>query len=405
MRKSLYVTAALGIVAAMPAAAVNTESYQIPYFGASVGYLITDSVRNSKSGQGLQFSIGVPLDDPRNAIEVRVGDYGYERNFDGEDNFQSGVFVDYVRDFHGGGRSRIRPYGAAGLGFVGEDTFADKHRHFAANVGGGALIPIGFKGWAVRLDGRVQGQTNKESCQPANAPGACEADADFLVDYQITAGLQIPLTIFFDRPVPVRSTEDCPIAVVDPDTGRRDCATDSDRDGVGDAIDQCPGTLSGTKVDREGCPRTPASTDSDNDGVANALDKCAGTQAGLKIDGSGCVIEQRTALAGVTFEADSARLTAQGRSTLDGLAATLAAQPALQVEIAGHTDAVGSDAYNTLLSQQRAEAVRSYLVEKGVDESRLSAVGYGEAEPIAANDTEDGRIANRRVEFRISVAG
>lgn len=405
MRSHVRLAALLAAFAALPAAAVNTENYQIPYFVGGVGYLATDSVRNADSGQGYQLAFGVPLRNPVNAIEIRFFDYAYKR-FDDEDNFQTGLFVDYVRDFHsgrgGGFLSGVRPFGSAGVGFVEEDTFANKHLHFGANLGGGAIFPIGFKGWALRLDGRVQAQANDESCKGRGAPSFCEDAADYLVDYQVSVGLQLPLTIFFDRPVPVDAADDCPVAVVDPMTGRRDCAQDSDRDGIGDPADQCPGTPSGTPVDKQGCPRVKPTTDADSDGVTNDLDKCPGTQEGLKVDGTGCVVAQRTSLGGVTFDPDSARLTAQGRATLDGVAATLKGQRSLQVEIAGHTDSVGSDAYNTLLSQQRADAVRSYLVEKGVEESRLAAVGYGEAEPVASNDTEDGRVANRRVEFRIT---
>lgn len=408
MRKLIGIAALSAGLWAVPAAAVNTEGYQIPYFGAAAGYLLTDGVRRSDDGDGYQFTIGVPLKKGSEAVEIRLFDYAYKR-FDREKNFQTGLFVDYVTDFGRSGEesgagfiSAIKPFASIGVGFVEEDTFKDKHLHFGGSLGGGLLIPIPFKGWAVRLDGRIQGQLNKESCQPKGAPGACEKQVDFLVDYQVNLGLQIPLTLFFDRPVPVAPVKDCPVAVVDAETGRRDCAADSDRDGVGDPLDQCPGTAPGTVVNRQGCPRSTVSSDADGDGVANVQDKCPGTQAGFKVDGAGCVIAQTTSIAGVSFDPDSARLTAEGRSTLDGVATTLQGQSGLQVEIAGHTDSVGSDAYNTLLSQQRAEAVRSYLIEKGVDGNRLTAVGYGEAEPVASNDTEEGRISNRRVEFRIS---
>ncbi|MFT2536497.1 OmpA family protein, partial [Escherichia coli] len=79
------------------------------------------------------------------------------------------------------------------------------------------------------------------------------------------------------------------------------------------------------------------------------------------------------------------------------VAAGLASQPKLTVQIDGHTDSVGSAAYNLALSKKRAESVRAYLVSKGIDASRLAAEGYGKTKPIASNDTEAGRAENRRV--------
>jgi OOP family OmpA-OmpF porin len=77
----------------------------------------------------------------------------------------------------------------------------------------------------------------------------------------------------------------------------------------------------------------------------------------------------------------------------------MTAYPDVAVEIRGYTDSSGSDALNLRLSQERADAVKTYLVERGVDASRLVAKGYGEADPIANNDTPEGRTQNRRVEM------
>jgi outer membrane protein OmpA-like peptidoglycan-associated protein len=106
-------------------------------------------------------------------------------------------------------------------------------------------------------------------------------------------------------------------------------------------------------------------------------------------------------LRGVKFHNDSALLTDDAKQILDGVAATLSNQPNLAIEIGGYTDAVGNDQYNQKLSQNRAESVRQYLIGKGVPASGLSAYGYGESNPIADNETAEGREANRRVEFRI----
>lgn len=405
MRTQLWGAAVLAAGFATQAAAVNVENYKVPYFGLAYDHLITDSAREAGDGAGFQLTFGVPMDSERGAIELRFFDAGIDDRFpDGDKDYQTGMMVDYVYDFGtvlGGGDSfrGLKPFITAGGGFIQEDVLADKHLHLTANLGAGVLVPIGWKGWAVRLDARVQPQSNGESVSQDNG---FPDDESVLIDYVVNLGLQIPMTLFFDRPVAVKEEADCPVAVVNAATGRRDCAVDSDGDGVDDTKDDCPGTPSGTAVDARGCAKAKAAADEDGDGVADGDDDCPNTPKGLKVDAKGCVVAQKTSLTGVTFQPNSAKLTAEGRSTLDAVADTLDRQEDLKVEIAGHTDSVGSDAYNTLLSQQRADAVRSYLVGKGIEEARMTAVGYGEAEPVASNDTDAGRRANRRVEFRIT---
>ncbi len=105
-------------------------------------------------------------------------------------------------------------------------------------------------------------------------------------------------------------------------------------------------------------------------------------------------------LDGVTFEFDSAQLTPNAMNVLRRVAESLRGQPGVRVEIAGHTDNVGSADYNQSLSQRRAESVVNFLVSEGVDRGRLTARGYGETQPEADNSTADGRSRNRRVEMR-----
>lgn len=104
-----------------------------------------------------------------------------------------------------------------------------------------------------------------------------------------------------------------------------------------------------------------------------------------------------TIAASVTFATASATIDADGRKLLDAVAKCLAEG---NYEVSGHTDNVGSDKVNDPLSQRRADAVRTYLVGKGVDAARLTAKGYGSKRPIASNDTDEGRAQNRRIEFR-----
>jgi len=98
------------------------------------------------------------------------------------------------------------------------------------------------------------------------------------------------------------------------------------------------------------------------------------------------------------FDFNKATIKPEGKSELDHAVAALKADPALKAEIDGHTDSVGSDAYNMKLSERRANAARDYLVSQGIDASRITTQGFGESKPIASNDTEEGRAQNRRVE-------
>lgn len=104
---------------------------------------------------------------------------------------------------------------------------------------------------------------------------------------------------------------------------------------------------------------------------------------------------------GITFDFDSSTVRPEFRSTLDQVADTLRRYEQTYVDVYGHTDSVGSDAYNQTLSERRAGAVASYLITRGVQSARLATRGFGESEPIASNETEEGRAQNRRVEIKL----
>jgi len=148
----------------------------------------------------------------------------------------------------------------------------------------------------------------------------------------------------------------------------------------------------------QAAPAPQSARDGDADGVVDAQDACPGTPSGAQVGPRGCAT--RLLLRGVTFEHDSARLTARAQAVLERLAKQLAVQgSARRILIIGHTDASGGATYNMHLSRQRAASVRRYLVERGVDAARLSAEGRGETQPIADNATAAGRARNRRVEL------
>ncbi|HET7130614.1 MAG TPA: OmpA family protein [Gammaproteobacteria bacterium] len=144
--------------------------------------------------------------------------------------------------------------------------------------------------------------------------------------------------------------------------------------------------------------------DSDNDGVPDQNDRCPGTLQGLATDSRGCAAtssQSSVRLEGVTFELNSATLTADASTILLRVADALRGEPNLRAEIAGHTDSSGADAYNLRLSQERADAVLQFLVRQGIERNRLVARGYGETQPVADNSTPAGRERNRRVEFNV----
>jgi OOP family OmpA-OmpF porin len=146
-------------------------------------------------------------------------------------------------------------------------------------------------------------------------------------------------------------------------------------------------------------PPPPPNPDLDGDGVPNERDKCPNTRPGAVVDLDGCEVEAVIELEGVNFDFDKATIRPEGIAILNGAAALLQKHERVVVEVAGHTDSVGSEEYNQGLSERRANAVKDYLISQGVTASRLTARGYGELQPIASNDTEEGRAENRRVEL------
>jgi OmpA-OmpF porin, OOP family len=193
----------------------------------------------------------------------------------------------------------------------------------------------------------------------------------------------------------VDALDKCPTTPPGRKVNAEGCELDGDGDGVVDALDKCPTTPPGRKVNAEGCD-----LDSDGDGVIDAMDQCPNTPAGDRVDAKGCSLPKVMHLKGVNFDNDQAILRPDAIVILDEVVATLKRYPGFKVEVAGHTDSASSDAHNLDLSQRRAKAVMDYFVGKGVEADRLSAKGYGEAEPIADNATAAGRAQNRRVELR-----
>ncbi|MEP7142845.1 MAG: OmpA family protein [Ferruginibacter sp.] len=175
---------------------------------------------------------------------------------------------------------------------------------------------------------------------------------------------------------------------------------DTDKDGINDENDKCVDVPGVARY--QGCP-VP---DTDKDGVNDEEDKCP-SEAG-PASNFGCpVIETVTvekvnkAAQNIFFATGSAKLLAKSGSALNNVVSILNDNPTYKVDIDGHTDITGTPEKNKVLSEARANSVKTYLVSKGIDESRLVATGYGIDKPIADNKTKAGRAKNRRVEMRL----
>ena len=171
---------------------------------------------------------------------------------------------------------------------------------------------------------------------------------------------------------------------------------DADGDGVPDPRDRCPNTPAGVQVDADGCP-----LDSDGDGVPDYLDDCPDTLAGAAVDAKGChieVVEDVSMEVVIEFDLDSAAIRASHYGDIRRVAEFMRTYADATAVLEGHTDVRASHAYNQGLSERRANAVLSRLVDvEGIAPNRLRAIGYGETRPLVETNTEAGHQRNRRV--------
>lgn len=210
-----------------------------------------------------------------------------------------------------------------------------------------------------------------------------------------------------DRIVDV--VDQCPLQAEDPD-GFQDmdgCPdNDNDGDGYADIVDACPNDA-GTG---DGCP----DRDADGDGFQDPVDKCPSEPENRNqyLDDDGCPDEkpadvkiaynQIIIAQQIQFETGKARILTQSYPILDQVAVAMRDYATIEVRIEGHTDNVGNDDENNVLSKSRADSVFEYLVGQGIEASRMTTVGYGETRPVDTNRTPEGRQNNRRVEFHIT---
>lgn len=202
--------------------------------------------------------------------------------------------------------------------------------------------------------------------------------------------------------------ENTPIGVIVDEFG---CPIDSDSDKIPDYLDLCQHTPIGVTVDSNGCP-----LDSDNDGVPDYLDECADTEENIIVDENGCekLIEQKESpieekintederliliLSGTAnFEFGKSELLPNPKSGLDKLVEFMKKYSETNWIIEGHTDNRGKEEFNKKLSLERAKAVESYFLQKGINKNRFEIIGSGSTRPVADNTIEFGRALNRRV--------
>ena len=183
---------------------------------------------------------------------------------------------------------------------------------------------------------------------------------------------------------------------------------DSDNDGLLGKLDNCPMAAEDKDgfEDTDGCP----DTDNDKDTIDDVVDKCPNEPETVNQfqDADGCpdTVPQPVAafvgvIEGIRFKTGSARIYGKSKKILDNAFRTLNQYPSVRILIVGHTDNVGSARTNLSLSRKRADKVKWYLVDKGIDDLRIETIGHGAEKPITSNSTPGGRAKNRRIEFQL----
>jgi OOP family OmpA-OmpF porin len=419
----------LGLVACIAAVASGTAFAGAPegswYVAPRVNALWLEDDRNADDDVGFTFSVGRSF-SPNWDGELSVFSSSHN-GLGGNDLKLSGYGLSINRLFYRDS-SRVNPYLTVGLARVkAESDLTGDEQETTATYGAGLLIDLigpTDNGRTVQLRAElgarrgmssdsvperpvdyVAGVGIQVSWGGKTQPRVVDSDGDGVNDDMdkcpgTPAGTPVdssgcPLPQDDDGDGVTNDIDKCPGTPAGAKVDASGCELDSDGDGVGDSRDQCPNTPAGARVDARGCE-----LDSDGDGVVDSQDKCPDTPKGDRVDAVGCSFKEEIRLPGVVFETNKAELLPESLPVLEGAIATLKRYPDLKIEVAGHTDSRGSDAYNLDLSARRAATVLKYLQDGGVANA-LTSRGYGERQPIASNTTDDGRQQNRRVVLRV----
>ena len=272
-------------------------------------------------------------------------------------------------------RTGLMLYGRAGAGYL--DNSSDdvefvrlQSTHFATGVG----VEYGFNnGFAIRTE-----FLNHD---------ADARDISFNIMKRFGRTAEVDLT---PEPVATPNPEAAVASPVAKDTGTED--TGAEDTGAEDtAVAEAPPASAPP-------PPPPPDWDTDDDGILDEFDRCENTVAGSLVDASGCAFSG--ILKGVTFASGSAELTGEAKAILDEVVRAMKANGKVEITVESHTDNRGLAESNMDLSRRRAASVVNYLSDVGgIDQSRMSAVGYGESRPVQSNRTAVGRLSNRRVEI------
>ena len=332
---SVATAAALALAQAAPAGSDPGSTYIVP----SIQGVWVDDDRNVKDGIGAGLALGYVASPNWN---FELGAHGSGHNIDRTDNSYDivGIDLNALRVFKR--EDNINPYLIGGIGRLETDGPGTSDANVFLKFGVGLMADIAKnRAKGTNLQMRAEVHTRRDSDFTDNI-----ASIGLLYSWGGSIAAPAAASLAMIAPVPAKAA--------------------------------------------------PVDGDDDRDGVLNSRDKCPNTPPGAKVDSDGCECGD-VVLRGVTFVTDSAEITPQGQLVLDSLVAGLARRAGTKLEIRGHTDDVGSEAYNLALSQRRAESVKAYLVSKGLNAADLSTIGLGEMQHIAPNDTPEGREQNRRV--------
>lgn len=307
----------------------------------------------------------------------------------------AGLMVDFQYFFNR--NPRFSPYLEMGLGVMRSEIGGRTSTGPAFEAGAGFITRFTENGTGLRMGVRYRAEPTdyNDSTRGVQEFGDVEFHAGLYIPLGQRATVTPPLSTGLDSDLDgVPDDNDaCPNSFPGAVVDARGCEIDSDGDGVVDSADRCPNTPRGMQVGPDGC-----TTDSDQDGVADAVDKCPNTPPGQTVDVDGCPVAEVVV---VRFAVDSSVLTADSKAKLDQVARQMVQRSYVVAVLGGHADSTGAAEYNRKLSLRRANAVKAYLVARGVRDANLTVRGFGESQPVADNGTAAGRAMNRRVEVQV----